>query len=435
MVMDLSRRTVLAATGAALGSGALWHSFVRDDRPASSVVPVPGVTATSDVGDAELDRVVEGNLDFGLAMLRRLTEQRPGENVLVSPANVGFALGMTYAGATGETASQIAETMRFPGDDLHPAHHRLLYECNRRAESATDGELRLSLANAVWGLADYPYRDEYLDLLDARYGAEVQTVDFVDDPTGAREEINGWVADRTGGIIDELFPPGSFDRQTRLVLTSAIYLLADWASQFDEARTRDGAFTALDGGASEVPMMRQTETFPYVAADGVQVVELPYVGEEIGMVVMLPDAGTFERFEAELTVDDLAGYLAGLEAKEGEIVLPRFEFEVGFDLNELLTAMGMPLAFDPARANFDGMVPLEEVAENVFIDDVVHEAYIAVDESGTEAAAASGVSMGADSAPALDFRMVVDRPFLFTIRDRITDATLFLGRVTDVESE
>ncbi|MDL5360370.1 serpin family protein [Halalkalicoccus sp. NIPERK01] len=420
----------MATSGAALASGALWYA-IRDEAAASDADPIPGVAA-ADVDTDELRRVVEGNVGFGLAMLRELAAAEPTENLLVSPASVGFALGMTYAGARGETATRIAETLRFP-DDPHSAHQQLQYELNERAAAVDDGEFELAVANAVWGLEGYPYREEYLELLETRYGAGLRTVDFVGDPEGAREEIDEWVAERTNDRIDELFPDGAFDRYTRLVLTNAIYLLADWHHQFDRGDTREEEFTTLEGRATEVPLMRQTETFPYVEADGHQLVELPYVEGEVGMVVLLPAEGEFEEIEAEVTADRLAEFVDALDEAEGEVVLPRFEFESGFSLTDLLSEMGMGVAFDPDAANFDGIAPLDELEGNLFIDDVVHEAYVAVDEEGTEAAAATGVEVGVDSAPALDFRMVADRPFLFLIRDRITGAVLFLGRVVDPE--
>ncbi|MDG5817337.1 serpin family protein [Natronococcus sp. A-GB7] len=431
--MKLSRRRLATASGAALASGALWWRFGRDDASSPSVEPVPGVGAATDHDGDAVERAVEGNVEFGLALLDRLAGADPDENLLVSPVSVGFALGMTDAGARGETAEEIAEALRFPDDReaLRSAHQQLQYELNERAAAATDGEFELAVANAVWGLEGYPYRESYLETLEDRYGAELRTVEFGADPEGAREAINGWVAERTNERIDELFPDGSFDGRTRLVLANAVYLLADWYHRFEESDTRAEEFTLLDGETIEVPLMRQTETFPYAEVDGHQLVELPYVGEGVGMLVVLPAEDEFERFEDELDAESLGTSVDALEEREGEVVLPRFEFDAGFGLTDALAELGIERAFDPDRANFDGMVPLEEIDENLFVDDVRHEAYVAVDEEGTEAAAATGAEVGADSAPAVDFRMVVDRPFLFLIRDRETGATLFLGRVVD----
>ncbi|ELY60151.1 serine protease inhibitor family protein [Natronococcus amylolyticus DSM 10524] len=431
--MKLSRRRLATVSGAALASGALWRRFGRDNASSPTVEPAPGVGAATDHDGDALERAVEGNVEFGLALLDRLADANPDENLLVSPASVGFALGMTDAGARGETAEEIAEALRFPDDReaLRSAHQQLQYELNERADAATDGEFELAVANGVWGLEGYPYRESYLETLEDRYGAELRTADFGGDPEGAREKINGWVAERTNERIDELFPDGSFDDQTRLVLANAVYLLADWHHQFEESDTREEEFTLLDGETAEVPLMRQTETFPYAEVDGHRVVELPYVGEEIGMLVVLPPEDEFEQFEDEIDAESLATLAEALEEREGEVVLPRFEFDAGFGLTDVLAELGIERAFDPDRANFDGMVPLEEIDGNLFVGDVRHEAFVAVDEEGTEAAAATGVEMEADSAPAVDFRMVVDRPFLFLIRDRETDATLFLGRVVD----
>jgi serpin B len=431
--MKLSRRRLATASGAALASGALWWRFGRDDASSPTVEPVPGVGAATDRDGDAVERAVEGNVEFGLALLSRLADADPDENLLVSPASVGFALGMTDAGAREETAEEIAETLRFPDDReaLRSAHQQLQHELNERADAATDGEFELAVANAVWGLEGYPYRESYLETLEERYGAELRTAEFGADPEGARQEINGWGAERTNERIDELFPDGSFDGRTRLVLANAVSLLADWHHQFEESDTREEPFTLLDGETSEVPLMRQTETFPYAEVDGHQLVELPYVGEGVGMLVVLPPENEFERFEDGLDAESLGTFVDALEEREGEVVLPRFEFDAGFGLTDVLAELGIERAFDPDRANFDGMVPLEEIDENLFVNDVRHEAYVAVDEEGTEAAAATGAEVGADSAPAVDFRMVVDRPFLFLIRDRETGATLFLGRVVD----
>ncbi|MCU4926198.1 serpin family protein [Halobacteria archaeon AArc-dxtr1] len=429
--MELSRRTAMATTGAALAGGALWYAMSgAEAEPA--VEPIPGITAASDAAEAAVDAVVEGNVEFGVELLNQLVDDDPNENLVASPASVGLALGMTHAGAQGETEAQIADAMRFPDDqdDLHPAHQHLQYELNQRAETAAeeDATFELAVANAVWGLEEYPYSEAYLDLLEERYGAELDELDFAGDSEGAREEINDWVAERTNDHIDELFPAGAFDQYTRLVLTNAVYLLADWHHQFDEGDTRDEPFTTLDGEERDVPLMRQTQTFPYAEVDGHQAIELPYIGEEVSMLVLLPAEGEFESFEADLDADQLGTFTESLSEGEGQIVLPRFEFDVAFSLNGVLADLGMPGAFEPDEANFDGMTDGDN---NLFVGEVVHEAYVAVDEEGTEAAAATGVEMVEDSGPALAFDMIVDRPFLFLIRDRETGAVLFLGRVVD----
>jgi serpin B len=330
----------------------------------------------------------------------------------------------------------MADAMRYelPQDELHPAIEELSATLDRRADDAGDlglldrlrgreAAFELSVANALWGNGDYTYRESYLDTLEEHYGAGLRGVDFADPAT--RAEINDWVAGETNDRIEELLPEGSIGPDTHLVVTNAIHLLADWAKQFDPEDTAEGEFTALDGSTTRVPMMRQTAEFPVAAENGVSLVELPYVGEELSMVVIVPDGErvAFESFEARLDAGRLGGLLWGLETSEAEVVLPRFEFAFDAHLNDALSALGMADAFDPDRANFEGMTDVE-----VAIADVFHESYIAVDEAGTEAAAATAGSMDESAPP----RVVADRPFLFLIRDRSMGAILFLGRVGDM---
>ncbi|WP_254542766.1 serpin family protein [Halomarina pelagica] len=449
-----TRRTLLALSGA-LVAGGLAGCLDRGPTPGAGSPTAPDVRAnvpraSGDVPAGDFDALVAGNAAFACDLLAELRGEEPNANLFVSPYSVSVALAMTWAGARGETERQMAEALRFELDQnaLHPAFNALdrALESGDAGDAGDDGgagadatddggeggtPFRLETANALWGLADYPYREPFLETLAAYYGAGMHTVDFVGDPEGARTRINDWVSARTGGKIPELFSEGSFDRWTRLVLTNAVYFRATWAEAFDPDVTADAPFTALGGSSSDVPTMRQSERFPYAEVDGVQVVELPYVGGEVGMVVVLPPAGAFEAFEGSLDGSRLRALFEALAEAEGTVALPRFTYRSSFSLPGTLRALGMPVAFDRRRADFGGMVDLEAAGENVYVDDVVHEAFVAVDEAGTEAAAATGVEMGATSAPMDPFEMTVDRPFYFAIRHRETDAVLFLGRVVD----
>lgn len=420
------RRDVLALSGALAGAvlaGCLGEASPGDPQPT--------------VSDETLSGLVRANATFALSLHRELVSGSDGPNVLASPHSVSVAMAMLYAGARGETEREMAEAMHYelPRDELHSAIEALSAALDRRAADADDigllDRLRgreaafdLSVANALWGNEEYPYREEYLETLDDHYGAGLRQVDFA-DPEATRAEINEWVAGQTGDRIEEVLPAGSIGPNTHLVVTNAIHLLADWATQFDPADTAEGEFTALDGTSTTTPMMRQKAEFPAALRDGVSLVELPYVGEELSMVVVVPDGRSveFERFEATLDTERLDGLLSALETAEVEVALPKFEF--GFDarLNDALSALGMERTFDLGRAEFGGMTDSRVAIANVF-----HESYIAVDEAGTEAAAATAGS-AADSAPP---RVVADRPFLFLIRDRPTGAILFLGRIVDV---
>ncbi|MCH7659799.1 MAG: serpin family protein [Euryarchaeota archaeon] len=420
-----NRRDVLAASGA-LATAALAGCL--GDASSSGSAP--------SVNNEQLTELVRANTEFALAFHRKLLDNSEEPNVFSSPHSVSVAMAMLFAGARGDTESEMAKAMRYTlDDDLHPAIEALSADLDDRADDADDpglldrirgrdGSFDLSIANALWGTREYPYREEYLDTVEEHYGAGLREVDFADSD-GTREEINGWVAGETNDRIEEVLPEGSITANTRLVVTNAIYLLADWAKQFDPEDTSEGEFTALDDTNSEVSMMRQTAEFPFAAEDGLALVELPYVGEELSMVVIVPDGETvaFDAFEADLDADRLEELLQGVDTTETEVALPKFEFEFDAHLNDTLTALGMERAFDLGGADFSGMADAE-----LAIADVFHESYIAVDEAGTEAAAATAGTMEESAPPAV----IADRPFLFMIRDRSTKAVLFLGRITDM---
>lgn len=419
------RREVLTASGA-LATAALAGCL--GDVPASS---------EPDVNDEHREELVRANTEFALEFHRELLGQSEEPNVFSSPHSVSVAMAMLYAGARGDTEHGMADAMRYTlGEDLHPATEALSVDLDGRVDSADDsglvdrilgrdGSFDLSVANALWGSDSFPYREEYLDTVEEHYDAGLREVDFADSER-TRAEINEWVAGETNDRIEEILPEGSITANTRLVVTNAIYLLADWEKQFDPDDTSEGEFTALDGSAEQVQMMRQTTEFPFVAAEGLALVELPYVGEELSMVVIVPDGEfvEFEPFETDLDADQLDELLSELDPTETEVVLPKFEFGFDAHLNETLAALGMEQAFDPGNADFSGMADAE-----LAIGDVFHESYIAVDEAGTEAAAATASTVEEDSAPPA---VIADRPFLFLIRDRPTGAILFLGRIGDM---
>ncbi len=363
-------------------------------------------------------------------------------NLIYSPYSIAAALTMTYAGARGTTAQQMAGVLHIslPPDELHPAmaalHADLL-----AVEPADSGEepLRLSIANAVWGQQGYPFRAEYLDLLDEYYGAGLRLLDFVAAPEPARQAINDWVSDETEQRIEDLLPPGSIDPDTRLVLTNAIYFKGAWASAFEDYLSLDGPFTLLDGSTVTVPMMGQTGYFGYAASDSAagasfQAVALPYQGGGAAMLILVPEvgapeAGGFDSFEASLDADVFQAALDSLESTNVALTMPRFETTAEFSLVETLAALGMPDAFAPARADFSGMA--DPAGGDLYVSEVVHKAFIAVDEAGTEAAAATGVVIGVTSAGPMPVELTIDRPFIYAIYDRATGAILFLGRVLD----
>lgn len=385
--------------------------------------------ASPDVAVSDLADLVNGNSTFAFDLYQVLREGN--DNLFYSPHSISLALAMTYAGARGETEQQMADTLHFtlPQDCLHPAFNGLDLELARRGEGAEGKDeegFRLHIVNALWGQEDYEFLSEFLDILAENYGAGLRTLDFVNEPEESRVTINDWVSDQTEGRIEDLIPQGVIDELTRLILTNAIYFNAAWAEPFEEDQTADGTFYLLDGGQVTVPMMRQTESFGYAEGEGYQAVELPYDGWELSMVILLPQAGEFEAFEGSLDAELVDSIVKDLAHRRIALTMPKFEFESDFSLKDSLAAMGMPDAFTGA-ADFSGMTG----DRDLFIAEVIHKAFVSVDEAGTEAAAATAVVMEKLAMPEEPVEVTVDRPFIFLIRDIKTGAILFVGRVVD----
>jgi serpin B len=380
-----------------------------------------------DVSTSEQALLVEGNSAFAFELYQALKGEEG--NLFYSPYSISLALAMTYAGARGDTAEQMADTLQFllEQDRLHPAFNWLDAELATRGEGAEgkDGEgFRLNIVNAIWGQKDYSFLPAFLDVLAENYGAGLRILDFINETEQSRVAINKWVSDQTEGRIEDLIPQGAIDALTRLVLTNAIYFNAAWAYPFDEDMTADGPFYLLDGGQVTVPMVKQTESFGYTEGKGYQAVELPYDGGELSMVILLPASGNFETFEEGLQAQQVDGITSSLQPTEVTLTMPRFEFDSAFSLKDTLAEMGMPIAFSYG-ADFSGMTGNPEL----FILDVIHKAFVAVDEAGTEAAAATAVPMELTAVPEPPVKVTIDRPFIFLIRDIETGAILFVGRV------
>jgi serpin B len=379
-----------------------------------------------DVSPSEQALLVDGNSAFAFALYQALREK--DGNLFYSPHSISLALAMTYAGAYGETAKQMAATLHFllEQERLHPAFNWLDRELAKRGEGAQgrDGEgFRLNIANAIWGQRNYTFLSDFLDVLAENYGAGLRILDFITEPEKSRRTINDWVSDQTEGRIKDLIPPDAIDELTRLVLTNAIYFNAAWEHPFEKRMTANGPFYLLDGRQVIVPMMRQTELFGYAEGEGYQAVELRYDGGELSMVILLPTSGNFKAFEQGLQAQRVDAIINALRNTQVILTMPKFEFDSEFSLKNTLAIMGMPIAFSGA-ADFSGMTG----NRGLFIGDVVHKAFVAVDEAGTEAAAATAVVM-MESLPIGLVELILDRPFIFLIRDIETGTILFVGRV------
>lgn len=412
---------ILAAVAVAVAgcaSPAPAGSVVKADTVQSDMPRLPAPS----LDEASVQELVEGNAAFALDLYRVLFDRE--ENLFYSPYSLSAVLAMTYAGARGETERQMAEALHYTltQAQLHPAFNAL----DLALASPAEGEqaYRLRIANALWGQQGHEFLAPFLDTLAQNYGAGLRVVDF-HRANEALRVINGWVGDQTEGKIEELLPPGSVDDQTALVLTNAVYFQATWLHPFADAMTHNGAFTLLDGRQVTVPLMEQVAMLGYSERSGLQAVELPYAESTLAMVILLPDAGTFEAFAQGLDAAELHAILGDIQPADVRLAMPRFRFEAGFELQEGLMELGMVDAFG-AGADFSGMDGTREL----FIDEVYHKAFVDVDEAGTEAAAASAVVMKRGK-PATEHEVQVNRPFLTLIRDTDTGAILFLGHVVD----
>ena len=254
----------------------------------------------------------------------------------------------------------------------------------------------------------------------------MRLADFMNAPEEARVAINDWVSEETEERIQDLIPEGVIDTLTRLVLANAIYFKASWSEQFEEGDTRPQDFHLLDGSVVSVPMMHQSATFRYGESQGVQAVELPYVGDQVAMLILMPQSGGFENFESSLTPEVLQSLIASMEPRQLALGMPKYEIRSSFGLVPALADLGMSTAFG-SEADFSGI----DGTRDLYISDVVHQAFVAVDEAGTEAAAATAVIIGVTSMPVAPFELTLDRPFVFLLRDVQTGAILFAGRLVN----
>jgi len=396
---------------------------VRGTLVAAAMVMVCGAAGAKSLSmDNEVRTVVGGNTAFACDLYHAL-EDREG-NLLLSPHSISAALAMTYGGARGETEAQMAGVMHYDLSQgrLHPAFAAL------RDRLRTAGEGQLGLANALWGQEGYHFLDEYLALTTDHYDAGFRTVDFERATEEARRTINAWMADHTGGRIEEILQPGDLGPATALALTNAVHFKGSWAARFDSRHTQEGTFRTAAGGEVGVPFMHQTRQFPCSIGEDLDVLEMPYERDLQSMVLLVPKGeGGLDALEASLSPENLEGWLSRLTEQPVQVKIPRFQAGSRFDLAQTLQAIGMTDAFQGGRADFSGMTGSKEL----FISTVIHQAEVEVDEEGTEAAAGTVVAMKRGPRPP---QIAADRPFLFLIRDRETGSILFLGRVVDPSS-
>ena len=399
-------------TGVESGIPGVYISKSDLERETSPNVPSEDLVAS-----------VQGNSAFACDLYKKIRSDN--SNLFFSPYSISAALAMTYAGARSETEQQMAETLHFalPQERLHPAFNAL----DLALASEGNENFRLDIANALWGQVGYYFRSDFLDLLATNYGAGMWLVNFIEDAERARIKINDWVSEHTENKIENLLPPGAVDSLTRLVLTNAIYFHASWLVPFSESATEEDTFTLLDNSEVTVPMMSQEASFRYAEGEGYKAVELSYSDKDTSMLIILPALENFNEFEMTLNAERVSEIVENLVSTEVSLKMPKFEFEKSLALGQMLQEMGMSAAFDPYMADFSGI----DDNRDLYITNVLHKAFISVNENGTEATAATAVIIGTTALPPPPIEISIDHPFIFMIRHNSTGAILFLGRVLD----
>jgi len=386
-------------------------------------------TALDDAGSIPegVAAIVDANNRFAFELYAKFNEKTKEDNLFFSPYSITAALAMTYEGARGRTAEEMRSVLHIPEkvDLRRPNFAKIINDINR-----PDSKYTLSTANALWAQKDYPFLEEYKNTVEKYYGGRITNLDFIRQGEKSRLTINAWVEDRTNQKIKELIPAGVLDSYTRLVLTNAIYFKGKWKKQFNEQETRAEDFRTGSGQSVKIPMMRLTgedAIYNYAETDEIQVLEMAYEGDELSMVILLPKEGGLEHMEASITPEKWPEWKGLLAEIRVDVYVPKFKFETNYFMVKALAEMGMPSAFDMELADFSGM----DGTQSLLIQNVIHKAFIEVNEEGTEAAAATAVIVGMDAVPPPTPVFRADHPFIFFIQQRGTGNILFMGRVSD----
>ncbi|XP_031214143.1 leukocyte elastase inhibitor [Mastomys coucha] len=376
-----------------------------------------------------MEQLSSANTLFALELFHTLNESNPTGNIFFSPFSISSALAMVTLGAKGGTAAQLSKTLHFDSvEDIHSQFQSLNAEVSKRGASHT-----LKLANRLYGEKTYNFLPEYLTSTQKMYGADLAPVDFQHASEDARKEINQWVKGQTEGKISELLAVGVVDSMTKLVLVNAIYFKGMWQEKFMKQDTTDAPFRLNKKDTKTVKMMYQKKKFPfgYISDLKCKVLEMPYQGEELSMVILLPEdiedeSMGLKKIEEQITLEKLREWTKpeNLENIDVHVKLPRFKIEESYTLNSHLGRLGLKDLFSSSKADLSGM----SGSRDLFISKIVHKSFVEVNEEGTEAAAATaGIATFCMLMPEEEF--TVDHPFLFFIRHNPTSNVLFLGRV------
>ena len=398
----------------------------------------PPVADDVDSTASGIQEVVDANNEFAFELYSELDKSENG-NVFYSPYSISAALAMTYEGAKGQTADEMKSVFHFPESNILRSNFAAIYNNLNKG----DKEYELRTGNALWAQYDYEFLEDYINRVEQYYGGKAANLDFVRETEKSRKTINDFIEKQTNNKIKDLLSPGSVNALTRLVLTNAIYFKGTWEWEFDKSDTQDRDFKISENNVVQVPMMHMDPDkvmFNYAELDKLQILELPYKGDDVSMLVLLPKQGTSydhetgERISYDYVLDDielsaekLNEYKSEMqETKLDSIYLPKFEFDTKYSMKETLSSLGMPTAFIPDNADFSGI----DGTKNLVIDQVIHQAYVKVDEKGAEAAAATAVIMGVTSVGPMNV-FSADHPFIFIIQEKETGNILFMGRVVD----
>ncbi|MFA6146134.1 MAG: serpin family protein [Patescibacteria group bacterium] len=390
------------------------------------LTPTP-VPVTDDKGSTPegINSIISANNQFALDLYSQLKSSEG--NIFFSPYSISTAIAMTYEGARGTTAEEMQSVFHFPVDSNL---RRSAFASIHNQLNKPDAKYQLSIANALWAQNDYKFLNDYLTTLEQYYAGKATNVDFKNSTEVSRQTINKWVEDKTNDKIKNLFPQGSIDSMTRLVLTNAIYFKGTWIKQFEKNKTSDENFRLSSVNTVKISMMQRTDKdakFNYTETDDLQVLEMPYEGNKLSMMVLLPKNEDLSSLESSLSLEKINDWKSKLQEQRVDVFMPKFTFDTKYFMNETLAKMGMPTAFTNS-ADFSGM----DGTKDLSIQNVIHQAFVDVNEEGTEAAAATGISMGETSAPPQQtpvFR--ADHPFLFVIQDKDNGNILFFGRVSN----
>jgi serpin B len=378
----------------------------------------------SQATDEAVIGVVDNNNHFALELYSELKDE--GDNVFFSPYSIAAALAMAYEGADSQTAEEMADVLNLPEDSMT---RRSSYARIHNLINKKDKEYQLYSANAFWAHEGYSFLPDYTDTIERYYAAEANNLDFR-NAEQSRQTINKWVEEHTNGKIEDLIPAGALNALTRLVLTNAVYFKGDWVLKFDKKKTRDNPFRITPDNEVTVKMMGLTGNkakfnYAFIPEEELQIIELPYEGEDLSMIILLPKEGGMDELEGKLSVDNLNAWKSMMHETKIDVYMPKFEFETKYFLPQALSAMGTPTAFQWPGADFSKM----DGTQNLFISNVIHQAYIKVDEEGTEAAAATAIIMELGDMIPTEFR--ADHPFIFMIQEKTAGGILFMGKVVD----